>query len=200
MTKINFLLSLNEKLSGLPRSDVEERLNFYSEMIEDRIEEGLSEEEAVAAIGSVDDVASQIIADIPLSRIAKEKIKRKRHLKAWEIVLLVLGSPLWLPLLIAAIAVLLSLYAVLWSAIITIWALFASLAACGIGGIAAGIIFICTGNVFSGIALIGAALFSAGLSIFSFFGCLAATKGTVSLTKKIILSIKKCFIKKEDTL
>lgn len=47
MTKIKFLLSPHNKLAGLPQDEVEERLNFYSEMIEDRIEEGLSEEKTV---------------------------------------------------------------------------------------------------------------------------------------------------------
>ena len=118
MTKIKFLLELHEKLSGLPQDEVEERLNFYSEMIEDRIEEGLLEEEAVAAVGSVDEIAAQIIADIPLVKIAKEKMKPKRQLKAWEIVLLVLGSPIWFSLIVAAFSVILSLYVLLWAVII----------------------------------------------------------------------------------
>ena len=80
MTKIKFLLSLHDKLSGLPQDEVEERLNFYSEMIEDRIEEGFSEEDAVAAVGSVDEIAEQIVAQIPLSKMAMEKIKPKRKL------------------------------------------------------------------------------------------------------------------------
>ena len=50
MTKLNFLLSLNEKLAGLPKNEIEEHLNFYVEMIEDRIEDGMPEEEAVAAL------------------------------------------------------------------------------------------------------------------------------------------------------
>ena len=53
MTKLQFLLALHDKLAGLPQNEVEERLNFYSEMIEDRMEEGLSEEEAVLAAGDV---------------------------------------------------------------------------------------------------------------------------------------------------
>ena len=73
MTKIEFLLSLNNRLSGLPQNDVHERLNFYSEMIEDRIEEGLSEQEAVMAVGSVDKIVAQIVADIPVTRSANEK-------------------------------------------------------------------------------------------------------------------------------
>ena len=200
MTKIKFLLTLNEKLSGLPKEDVEERLNFYSEMIEDRMEEGLSEEEAVAAIGSIDEIASQIVDDIPLSKIAKEKIKPKRRLRAWEIVLLAVGSPLWLILALAALIVIISLYTVIWSLVVSAWAVFASLAAVGAAGIPAGILFAINGNILSGIALVGAALVSGGLAIFAFIGCMAATKGTALLTKKIILGIKKCFIKKEETL
>ena len=45
MTKKEFLSGLRKKLSGLPQEDSEERLNFYSEIIDDRVEEGLSEEE-----------------------------------------------------------------------------------------------------------------------------------------------------------
>ncbi len=197
MTKLKFLLSLHDRLSGLPQYELEERLNFYSEMIEDRMEEGLPEEEAVSAIGSVDDIAEQIIADIPLVKIAKEKIKPKRRLSAWEIVLLALGSPIWLSLLIAAFAVVLSLYVSLWSVIISLWAVFASVIGCALCGIAVGIGFAVGGDPIAGGAMIGAGLVCAGLSIFIFFGCKAATKGILLLTKKLALAIKNLFIKKE---
>ena len=198
MNKQDFIASLRASLSGLPKQDVEDRLNFYSEMIDDRIEEGLTEQEAVLAIGSVTTVSSQIIADIPLSKIAKEKIKPKRGLRAWEILLLALGSPIWLSLLIAAFAVLFSLYVSIWSVIVSLWAVFASLVACAAGVIIAGIVFIVVGHALTGVCMIGAALVCAGLSIFSFFGCKAATKGLLWLTKKLALGIKKCFVKKEE--
>lgn len=198
MHKQEFLAQLRKSLTGLPQEDIEERLAFYSEMIEDRMEDGLSEEEAVSAVGTVDDIVAQVVADIPLSRIAKERMKSKRRLKAWEIVLLVLGSPIWLSLLIAAIAVVLSIYVSLWSVIVSLWAVFGSLAACAFAGILAGIIFACTGNVFSGIAMLSGGLVCSGLSIFIFYGCKAATAGILILTKKLALWIKSCFIKKED--
>ena len=53
MTKQEFLLNLRKGLLGLPPQDIEERLAFYNEMIEDRIEDGLSEEEAVAEMGRI---------------------------------------------------------------------------------------------------------------------------------------------------
>ncbi|MBR4012700.1 MAG: DUF1700 domain-containing protein, partial [Clostridia bacterium] len=110
MNKKEFLERLREALRGLPQSDVDERVSFYSEMIDDRIEEGFTEEEAVSGIGDVNDISAQIISETPLGKIVKEKARSGRSLRAWEIVLLVLGSPIWLSLLIAAAAVVLSAY------------------------------------------------------------------------------------------
>ncbi len=197
MRKQEFLNQLRAKLIRLPQQDVEEHVLFYREMIEDRIEEGRTEEEAVLEIGSVDDIAMQIIGDIALVKIAKGKMKPKRRLKTWEIVLLAVGSPIWLSLAIAAFAVVLSLYVVLWSLVISIWAIFVSLCACAIGGVIVGIIFAGAGNTLTGIAMMGTGILCAGLAIFLFFGCKAATKGFLALTKKTVLGIKKSFIKKE---
>lgn len=197
MRKQEFLNELRAKLMGLPKQELEERLTFYSEIIDDRMEDGMTEEQAVLDIGSVDCIASQIISDIPLSKLAKERIKPKRKMKAWEIVLLALGSPIWLSLAIGLFAIVLSLYAVLWSVILSIWAVFASLVACSLGGLVAGIFFIFSGNTLTGLAMIGVSVFCAGVAILAFFGCKAATKGIILLTKKIALGIKKCFVKKE---
>ena len=95
MNKQEFLGALKKRLSGLPKDEIEERLAFYGEMIDDRTEDGRTEEEAVAEIGGADEIAAQIIADIPLTRLVKERIKPKRRLKTWEIVLIVLCSPIW---------------------------------------------------------------------------------------------------------
>ena len=47
MTKQDFLCALQKRLSGLPMRELEERLGFYGEMIDDRMEDGLSEADAV---------------------------------------------------------------------------------------------------------------------------------------------------------
>ncbi|MBR2371018.1 MAG: DUF1700 domain-containing protein [Clostridia bacterium] len=197
MTKQDFIAELRARLSGLPRRDIEERIDFYIEMIDDRMEDGQTEEEAVAGIGTLDEISSQIISDIPFLKIAKEKVKSKRRLRVWEVVLLALGSPIWLSLGIAAVAVILSVYVVLWSAIISLWAIFASLVACALGGTVAGVLFAVMGNALPGIATVGAGIFCTGASIFFFFCCKVATKGIIRLTGIIALSIKKCFIRKE---
>jgi len=198
VNKQDFLIRLREGLAGLPQDEIEERLTFYGEMIDDRMEEGLTEEEAVTAAGTVEEIVSQTVAEIPLAKIAKERIKPKRRLKAWEIILLVLGSPVWLSLAIAAFAVILSLYIVLWSLIIVLWAVFVTLVACAVAGAVSGTVYLCTGKVPGGLALIGGGVLCAGLSIFMFFGCKAASRGIIKLTKKLALAVKHCFIRKGD--
>lgn len=197
MCKAEFLALLCKGLSGLPQDDIKERLTFYSEMIDDQIEEGLSEEEAVLAVGSVDEIVTQVVADIPLTKIAKERIKPKRWLSAGEIVLLALGSPIWLSLGIAVFAVILSLYISLWAVIISLWAVFASLAVCSIGGVLACVVFTVGGNGASGLAMLAAGIVCAGMSIFVFYGCKAATRGILLLTRKFAEWIKNCLIRKE---
>ncbi len=198
MNKQEFLAQLRKGLSGLPRSDIEERIAFYGEIIDDRMEEGLSEEEAVSAVGSVDEIVAQIVADIPLTKLVKEKIKPHKSLRVWEIALLVLGSPIWLSLLIALFAVILSLYICLWAVIISLWAVFASLVGCTLGTVAEGVGFIYGGCVLSGIAMIGAGVVCAGLSVFMFCGCKVGTKGIFYFTKKLLIWIKNCIINKEE--
>ena len=198
MRKQEFIYQLWKKLSDLPKDEVEERLSFYGEMIDDRMEEGLSEEEAVAAIGTADEIAAQIMEDIPLTKIVKEKIKPKRKLSAWEIVLLVIGFPLWFSLLILLpFSLVISLYAVLWSAVASLWAVFASVIGSAFGALIGSIVFISVGHTSVGVALIGTSLICAGLSVFLFFGCKTAPKGFVWLTKRIALGIKNLFIRKE---
>lgn len=197
MSKQEFLSQLRKGLSGLPKKDIEERLTFYSEMIDDRMEEGLSESEAVNAIGTVDAIISQISADTSLTKPVKDKSGSPRTLTPLEIVLIILGSPIWLSLGIAAFAVIFSLYISLWAVIISLWAVFASFAACFVGGVAAGIVTVCSGNTLSGTTMLAAGIVFAGLSVFIFYGCKAATKGSLILTKKIAVWIKSCFTKKE---
>ncbi|MBE6539101.1 MAG: DUF1700 domain-containing protein [Ruminococcaceae bacterium] len=198
MNKQEFLSELKERLSGLPQEDVAERIGFYSEMIDDRIEEGLSEEEAVAEVGSTDDVVSQIVSELPLASLIKEKVRPRRTLRAWEIVCLILGSPIWLSLLITAFAAMLSLYVAVWSVLISLWAVGGAFVGCFIGGVLASVVFTALlENAAAGVAMLGAGILCAGLSIFTFLLCNICLKGILILTKKTFLGIKIAFVGKE---
>ena len=56
--KNEFLEKLRNALFGLPNDDIEERIAFYNEMIDDKIEEGLSESQAVSEMGSIERIIS----------------------------------------------------------------------------------------------------------------------------------------------
>lgn len=195
MTKYQFLSILKNRLSGLTQDDIEERLRFYSEMIDDRMEEGLSEDDAVSAVGSVDEILAQMQAELPP---AKGRDMPQRRLNGWLILLLVLGCPVWLSLLISAVAVVFSLYISLWAVVVSFWAVFTAVAGCALGGIVGGIGYICGGHGLTGIAMIGAGMVCTGLAILLFFGCKAATKGTVLFAEKAFLWMKNRCSKKEE--
>ena len=112
MSKQDFLNTLRVRLCGLPKGDIEERLIFYSEIIDDKIEEGLTEEEAVADVGDVMQIADQILSD---SNIGLKEKRTKKPVSAWQIALLVIGSPVWF-------SILLTVFAVMWSLLITVFA------------------------------------------------------------------------------
>ena len=189
MRKQEFLSTLRYKLACLPKYEVEDRISFYSEMIDDRIEEGIPEAVAVAGIGSPASIAAQIISEIPLARIVKDRPRSKEKMSAFTVILLILGFPIWFSLLAAIFSVVLSLYLFLWAIIISLWATAFSVLVCAPVGILLGVAFIVGGNALPGSAIIGAALVCFGISVFMFVICKWLTKASVYLTKRIALWI-----------
>ena len=199
MNKNEFLAELRERLSGLPKEDIEKSVEYYSEMIDERIEDGLSEEDAVSAVGSVDEAVSQMTEDVPLAKLVKERLKPKRELRAWELVLIVLGFPLWFPLILSAVIVVIAIYIVIWSVVVSVYAVAVSSAACAIALPLAGILLFTTGGVPQGLFSLGAGLIFAGLAIMMFLASNQVAKGILWLSGKFISWIKHCFTRKEET-
>lgn len=195
MTRQEFLSALNDKLSNLPKKDTAERIKFYEEMIDDRIEEGLSEEEAIADLGTVDEIYKQFLGELPLLSIIKNRITPKNRPSGGMLALIISTSLIWFPLLIVGLSLVLSLYAALWSLVLSAWAVFASLAISAPLGVVSGIASIFTANATQGILLIGGGLAFAGLAILAYYGSLYATKGSAILTKKTIIGIKNLIVK-----
>ena len=161
------------------------------------MEDGLTEAEAIAAIGSMDEIASQIVGEIPLPKLVKSRVKPNRTFQVWEFLLLLLGSPLWLSLLFAAILILISIYLVLWSVIAVLYAVDFSFAAAAIGGIISGVALVFSGNPIQGIFFLGTGLICIGVTILLFLGSKQMTKTIIGLLKKMLSMIKECLIKKE---
>lgn len=198
MNKTEFLERIRSQLDGLPIEDVQKSLDYYSEIIEDKMEDGLTEEEAIQAMGTPEDIAEQILMDTPLPKLVKAKVKPKSEIKPWMIVLLVLGSPVWLPLLIAAAAVFLSVYIVLWSVVLVLYAVDFIFSVTALACLASGLIFCIKFSMLDGIFTLGTALVFAGLAVLMFFGFNQITKGMIFLSRKILLGIKSCFVKRSN--
>lgn len=201
MKKNEFLSELRKRLAGLSESDVKQSLDYYEEMIDDRMEEGLTEEAAVAEVGTPATIAEDILKEMSLAKLVKARVKPNRKISAWEIVLLVLGSPIWLSLLIALFVAVLSLFvafgAVGIAVIISVWVAELALGAGALAGICMLPMAFTGEHIWAGIALFGAGVFLAGLTVLGFYGCLYATKGTWFLGKKLFSFMKSCFIRKE---
>lgn len=195
MDKFEFLMALQEGLRGLPQEDVQRSLDYYSEIIDDRVEDGMTEPEAVAALGPVEEIISQILMDTPLPKLVKARVKPQRKLRGWEIVLLVLGSPVWMPILIAALAIVLSMYLVLWSLILTLYAVDLSLAAAGVAGVLGSLAYVPFGNYAPGGMMIAAGMVCAGVAILLFFGFNQIARSIWGLTKSLGRFIKSRFVR-----
>ena len=193
MTKKEFLTELRNNLSGLPKEEVEDRINFYSEMIDDRMDEGKTEEQAVADIGSTDEAVRTIASQTKMSTLVKEKMIPKRRITGFEVCMLIIGFPLWFPLLVTFITLLGVGYILLWTlAIVTYSVEFALLSGFG-GGVVASIMSVADGN--PNMLTMGATLACLAGACLFFFACVGATKVNVKITKNILTGIKQRIIK-----
>ena len=201
MRKQEFLDKLKASLWAMPEADKQRSLDYYTEMIDDRMEDGLSEEEAVAAVGDLDEIVRQILTESPRppATIKKEQNKQqKRGLETWMIVLLVLGSPLWIPLVASAVSVVFSIYVSLWSVVIVLYAAAVAVGTAAIGCVVGS--FFMIGRTATIVVAWGAAFLCAGLAIMLFLLGNLAAKGMIELTKLCWKGAKSIFQRKERTV
>ena len=196
MTKQEFQAALTHALSAMPEEDVLRTVEYYSEMIEDRIEDGAPEAEAVAAVGTVEEIAAQVLSEVSLPKLIKNKLKPKRKLSGWEITLLILGFPLWFPLLLSAGAVLLSVYVSIWAVIISLYATDLSLGCSALACLAGCVGMLSTGYSAYAVLLLGAACLLASLSIVILLGCNLTARGLITLSRAFGRAIKRSLIGK----
>jgi len=135
---------------------------YYDEIISDRMEDGMSEEEAVAALGDIDSIAAEI---------GMKKPSGRRFL-----IPMIVGSPLWVPLFAAFLIL-------LWSLIFALAVVFASLALVGIIGILY-IPFAAMTSVTYCLMVAGSGLVCGGLALMLFPAVLPAIRGSARLTAR----------------
>ena len=197
MTKEQFLYALRTRLSQLPESEIQKSLSYYDEMISDLMDDGMSEYEAVAHIGDVGEVAQQILNEQPLSTLIKTKVKPRRGWTPIAIAVAIIGSPIWLSILLALCAVGIALYVTMIAIAISVFAVVISLIVAGIALIIAA--FLSFSPTAGGmLALIGGGIAVVGLGILAFIAAKYIVKGLVLLTRSIGRWVKSLFIKREE--
>lgn len=175
MKKTEFLAQLSSRLGQLPPRDVEKTLEYYSEMIDDYIESGYSPDAAVAKMGSVDGIAAQILAGAknPVCEAPAVKKQKKSNLVIW---LLILGFPVWLPLLITAFCLLLTAAIVIATlAMVVPWSLIVSFGASALGLLLATPIVFVGEGIAAALLVLGCAFVLAALCIFVLWAALRLT-------------------------
>lgn len=197
MNKAEFLATLRERLSGLPEEDFNRSVDYYTEMIDDRVEDGMSEEEAVACLGSMDEIITQILSEVSLPKLVKEKVKPKRALAVWEIILIIISAPIWFPIVLSVVTTILSAYLSIWMMVLSLYLLDLSIAISGIAFIGLAIAELLKGAFAVFGALLGFGLVALGVSILLFFTFNLITKGIIYISKKVLLGIKSLFIRKK---
>ena len=198
MTREEFSEKLRKKISGLPEDEIEGRVSFYNEIIDDRMEEGMSEEDAVESIGSVDSVADQIMAEIPFSKLIEHKVNQSnagsegKKRNTGRVITLIALFPVWIILF----ALILALYIVLWALVLSLYIVVIAFALVSLSGIPGTVYMFVQGRNPEALLVLGAAIFLAGLAIALVVASVAATRGTVRLMKRIALGVKSIFVGK----
>ncbi len=197
MTKLQFIKEMRSALSDLPKKEVEDALAYCAEMIDDRVEGGMNEESAVAALGTPSVLAREMMLDMPLSAIIKKKCRKKLPRKVSGIVMLALSSPLWLPLLVSAFALFVGVYALLWGCVIYLWACDFVLGVLSVGSLIVTIPNFVSVGFSSGILYIGSAFAFAGASVLFFFVCRFVTVFFFKVSLRFLRYTKSLIIGKE---
>ncbi len=195
MNKKDFFKQIKDNLEGFEKSEISEIIIYYEEIIADKIENGLTEEEAVKSLGDVKSITNEIKFNIVMKRSEK---KSTNSLKNFLIILGICSTPILLPLGITFAVLYFVLYLVLFSLILA----FGLSGICAIIAVLAqGIISFISGGEISVILIqlglglsIGAFLILLALWVFSF------TKILLNNTNKLFLKTIKKKSKKGDDI
>lgn len=115
MTKSEFLKLLRQNLSKFSNDEIDDIIDFYDEIIEEKKENGMSEDEAITSLGEVKNIINNVSAELVYKR--SEEKNSKQVLRNFFIILGICASPILLPLGFTFLILFLSIFIVLISLI-----------------------------------------------------------------------------------
>lgn len=197
MNKAQFLQQLRRGLSQLPAGEIEKQIGYYSELIDDMVEDGMTEYEAVERLGSVQEIYESILRDMPLPLLVKSRAKPKGGWTALSIILIILGFPVWFTLAVGALIAVASVYVVIWALVFSAFAVVLAIVICAVVFV---VLFIrlLFSSVAAAVLALGCAFVLAGIGIVAVIIAVACTKLIVKATAAVGRGIKSLFIRKES--
>lgn len=192
MKKHEFLKKLNRLLKHLSRSERKKILSYYDDMIEDYMERGYWEEEAVRKIETPDAIVEKIKLD---SLKDYEIMEEPKRISGGYAICLILFSPIWCTMLLLIGYLLLCIIFSFWSGILMI-ATFTILfmLAGGISIIGLPVVMTQDG-IGVGIVQLGVGIFMIGISGLAIPFTINSTKNALDISKRIIKWYKNKVIK-----
>lgn len=170
MNKSKYLKKLYRKLYFFGKQERQSIVDYYSEIIDDAVENGKNEELAVAELEPPEVIASKY-----RKQRKEEWVNSGKKIPTWFWIALIVGSPLWIGLFAGVIGIIVGI-------------------ACAILGICVGFVVGGLCSVVYGLIVLftdfGLGLLELGSGIFIFALGLLIVVGVVTLCKKIIVKIK----------
>lgn len=196
MTMGEYLSALEFGLSQLPEEERRKQISYYEELFADMKEEGLSEEEIAEKLGSPEKAAEEILRELPLPTLIKSRVRPRKGWTVLNVILLILGAPIWISVAFALLAVILSIYIVIWSVVVVLFCAVLAILAAGIFGVFLFAVNLIPATV-SSLFVLGLGLLCLGLTAPALLLTIAVTKGVCKLTGRIAKWIRSLFIRKD---
>lgn len=224
MNRDEFLAALRGEIDSLDLHDRNRFLDYYREMIDDCIENGMPEADAVASMGDVRSIAERILSDIDSNADLNSSVnldmtpdltpsvdpdtdknkqdpgegnsKKSSIGHDLMVALIVITSVIWIPLIFAAAAVILAVYIVMWSVVLVAYSLSFAFIAATSATIHFAVTSAITGSLGMTIISVGGAFICFGLSILCIILSIKLTKWTARLAVAFSKSLNRAFGKK----
>lgn len=186
MRKQEFFRKIKLRLSQFDESEVKRIINYYDEIIIEKMEEGISEEEAINDFGSIDNIINDIKIDLVSKRTS---IDNKHAMKNFMIILGICSTPILLPLAITFAVLFFTMFIVLF---VLIFSFFVSGISVIIGVSYQSYLSLLAGNDIAYILIqLGAAFMIGGILIYLSIMLTTLTKVLLTKTNKRFTKLVK---------
>lgn len=172
MNKEDFLKKLTDELTHIPPVEIVKAIGYYKESIEDRVDDGMTEEEAVRSLGSFEEIIKNIEDEVSLGSVVKDKVKRRveqdnssGNNKLLLVVLAIVTFPIWGMACLVGVSLVFAFYVAIWGLFIAVLGTYFSAFVAGGILLFVGIFRAISLDILTGVAYIGVGLIFIGVTI-----------------------------------